>query len=70
MDERSLEDAPVSAVQRQLRHYRCRPRLAELVAKAYGLSSPEDEVMGRYVGINVESGNFVTLFHWPIVKRF
>lgn len=42
---------------------------AELVAKAYGLSLPEDAVRGRYVGINVEGGSFVTWFHWPIVKR-
>ena len=41
--------------------------VAEFLANAFGLSSPEDAVTGSYLGAEVMSGKFAFWFHWPIV---
>jgi signal transduction histidine kinase len=43
--------------------------VAEFVANAFGLSSPDKAVAEQYVGVTLRQGNFVIWFHWPIVSR-
>lgn len=40
---------------------------ADFVANAFGLSTPEEAVQGRYIGADLAEGSFRVWFHWPIV---
>ena len=42
---------------------------AEFVAHAFGLSSPEEAVAGRYLGVELLGEQFAIWFHWPIVAE-
>jgi signal transduction histidine kinase len=44
--------------------------VAEFVANAFGLATPEDAVIGSYVGAEIIVGKFAVWFHWPIVADY
>jgi signal transduction histidine kinase len=43
--------------------------VAEFVANAFGLGSPDRAVAGKYVGVALRQSQFVIWFHWPIVSN-